>query len=261
MFLGDVLQWPSFWDQFSVTVHDTDLPVLSKFTYLMSLLKGEPKQAIHGLSLTADQYAIACKILKDRFGRKETIIFTHIQKLLHLSVPFKCTVSALWKLNDELQAHTRSLEALGIDGKQYGVILTPMILCRMPHDIRMEWSRDGAGHERSQVFRDSMSVSGKTTVEERRPKVPTASALPSSLVPGKVKLNCGVCNKGHLTEKCFKLNGPIIQRREKLRAAGLCFRCLHPGHIAKGCARVCYKCSGRHHELLCVPASSSDLEI
>ena len=100
-----------------------------------------------------------------------------------------------------------------------------------------------------------MSVSGKTTVEERRPKVPTASALPSSWAPVKVKPNCGVCNKGHLTEKCFKLNGPIIQRREKLRAAGLCSQCLQPGHIAKGCARVCHKCSGRHHELLCVPAS------
>ena len=146
-FSGDVLQWASFWDQFSVTVHDKDSPVVSEFTYLMSLLEGEPKQAIHGLSLTADHYAIACKILKDRFGRKETIIITHIQKLLHLSVPSKCTVSALWKLNDELQAHTRSLEALGIDGKQYWVILTPMILSRMPHDIRMEWSRDGAGHE------------------------------------------------------------------------------------------------------------------
>ena len=122
-FSGDVLQWPSFWDQFSVTVHDTNLPVVSKFTYLMSLLEGEPKQAILGLSLTADHYAIAW-FLKDRFGGKETIIFTHIQKLLHLSVPSKCTVSALWKLNDELQAHTQSLETLGINGKQYGVILT-----------------------------------------------------------------------------------------------------------------------------------------
>ena len=28
-FSGDVLQWPSFGDQFSVTVHDTDLPVVS----------------------------------------------------------------------------------------------------------------------------------------------------------------------------------------------------------------------------------------
>ena len=63
-----------------ITVHDTDLPVVSKFTYLMSLLEGDPKQAIHGLYLTADHYAIACKILKDRFAQKETIIFTHIQK-------------------------------------------------------------------------------------------------------------------------------------------------------------------------------------
>ena len=75
------------------------------------------------------------------------------------------------------------------------------------------------------------------------------------LCPFPVRLLLRSVDKGHLTEKCFKLNGPIIQRRENLRAVGLCFQCLQPGHIAKGCARVCYKCSGRHHELLCVPAS------
>ena len=127
VFGGDVLQWPSFWDQFEANVDSTDLSVILKFSYLRTLLEGEPKRTIEGLSLTADHYDVACSILKDRFGRKE-IIFTHIQKLLNLSVPSKCTVASLWRLNNELKAHTRSLEALGIDGKQYGVILTPLIL-------------------------------------------------------------------------------------------------------------------------------------
>ena len=95
VFNGDVLQWQSFWDQFVAAVDSTDLPDVSKFSYLRASLEGEPKAAIQGLSLTSAHYASACKILKDRFGRKETIIFSHIQKLLNLSVPSKCSVSEI----------------------------------------------------------------------------------------------------------------------------------------------------------------------
>ena len=37
-FDGEVTHWQSFWDQFSSHIDATDLPVISKFTYLMSLL-------------------------------------------------------------------------------------------------------------------------------------------------------------------------------------------------------------------------------
>ena len=52
-----------------------------------------------------------------------------------------------WKLQDELLAHVRSLEALGVTGDQYGVILTPLILSRLPQDVRLEWAREGLGRE------------------------------------------------------------------------------------------------------------------
>ena len=219
VFNGDVLQWQSFWDQFVAAVDSTDLPDVSKFSYLRASLEGEPKAAIQGLCLTSAHYASACKILKDRFGRKETIIFTHIQKLLNLSVPSKCSVSALWKLNDDLQAHTRSLATLGIDGDKYGVILTPLILSRVPQELRLEWSRDGKGHEsdlkfllsflekeiqrreRSQMFQESLGPSFKSSVEERRPRVATASALQatSTMKPSKTCCFCGKkrCYRGH----------------------------------------------------------------
>ena len=58
----------------------------------------------------------------------------------------------MWKLNDDLQAQTRSLDALGIDGDKYGVILTPLILSRLPQDIRLEWSREGKGHKSDLTF-------------------------------------------------------------------------------------------------------------
>ena len=44
----------------------------------------------------------------------------------------------LWKLQDELLSHIRSLEAKGVKGDEHGIFLTPVILSRLPHDICME---------------------------------------------------------------------------------------------------------------------------
>ena len=122
---------------------NSDLPVVFNFTYLRSLLQGGVKQAIEGLSITMEQYKSACDILQSQYGRKEQIIFSHIQKLLNISVPSKCSVSMLWTLNDNLQAHVRSLEALGIKGEQYGAILTPLVLSQLPVEMRLKWACDG----------------------------------------------------------------------------------------------------------------------
>ena len=271
-FSGDVLQWQSFWDQFTAVVDSSDIPDISKFSYLRSLLEGEAKQSIQGLSLTSQHYQSARQILTDRFGRKERIIFTHIQTLLNMPVMNKCSVSNLWKLNDDLQSHTRSLEALGICGTQYGVILTPLILSRLPQDVRLEWSREGEGHEsdlsyllkflekeilrreRSQVFKDTVQVSSSVPEARRFKAPPTAAALQTASMNVKPSAphECGVCGKNHPTDRCFKLlhcNGS--ERRERVQRASLCYRCLRKGHIAKGCSSVCSKCNGRHYKLLC----------
>ena len=42
--------------------------MVSKFSYLLSLLQGEANQAVQGPSMTSDHYKTACKILEDRYG-------------------------------------------------------------------------------------------------------------------------------------------------------------------------------------------------
>ena len=260
-FSGDVLQWQSFWDQFTAVVDSSDIPDISKFSYLRWLLEGEAKQSIQGLSLTSQHYQSARQILTDRLVvRFERIIFTHIQTLLNMPVMNKCLVSNLWKLNDDLQSHVRSLEALGICGTQYGVILTPLILSRLPQDVRLEWSREGETHEsdlsyllkflekeilrreRSQVFKDTVQVSSSVPEARRFKAPPTAAALQTASMNVKPSAphECGVCGKNHPTDRCFKLlhcNGS--ERRERVQRAGLCYRCLRKGHIAKGCMFIC----------------------
>ena len=261
--------------------------MISKFTYLQSLLEGEAKAVIQGLAITSDNYPIACKLLEDRFGRRERIIFfAHIQGLLNVTMPLMSGSSGktsripnLWKLQDELLSHIRSLEAMGVKGDECGIFLTPVILSRLPHDIRMEWSRDGEGHEsdlswlleflrkeitrreRSEAFKEvtTTKTQDRSVTEERRSsnrptnmKVSTASALQTASTSERTRLLCGFCGRGHPTERCWDVSGLTIpERHDRILSAKLCFCCLGKNHVAKGCLAKCSHCNGKHHKLCC----------
>ena len=77
-FHGNVSEWPSWWDQFQATIDTSNLPTVTKMTYLQGLLVGDAKACIEGLTLSETHYEIAKEMLEDRFGRRELIIFHHI---------------------------------------------------------------------------------------------------------------------------------------------------------------------------------------
>ncbi|XP_027223345.2 uncharacterized protein [Penaeus vannamei] len=83
---GDLTQWQSFWDRFTASIDRTDIPVITKFTYLQSVLQGKALSAIRGVTLTVLNYKVACDILKNRFGRPQIIINAHIHALMNISV-------------------------------------------------------------------------------------------------------------------------------------------------------------------------------
>lgn len=141
-FSGEFSSWQPFFDKFSALIDNTSLPDISKFTYLQSFIEGDAEKAIEGLSLTSENYKIALDILKTRFGRKERIVYGHIQNLL--AVDFQNSsknVKQLWNAFNELQGNIRSLETLGVDGVNYGLILTPLIVSRLAPDMRLMWAR------------------------------------------------------------------------------------------------------------------------
>ena len=271
-FSGDVKQWTSFWEQFEVVIHESELPDITKFTYLRSLLKGEAKVSIQGLALTNANYTVTIDILKQRFWRTERIVFSHIEELLNISVPKKPRVSVLWELNDKLQAHVRSLEALGITSKQYGVLLCPVILSSLPPDLRLEWAHESENQEgdldwlleflqkeisrreRSQSVIKQESHSAVSGNEIKGgPRQATTAAPPSlSSVP---ESSCTLCSRrGHTVNKCYDLTKvPVSERNAVLKSHNLCFRCLSnsKGHNFRRCTVKCFSCKGNHHALLC----------
>ena len=284
-FSGCCKQWTSFWEQYCVAVHDSDLADVSKFVYLKSLLKGEAREVIEGLALSSANYETACKLLEDRFGRKEKIIFCHIQDLLNLSIPVTTDIKRLWSFYNTLCSHVRSLEALGVNGGRYGVILTPLVLSRLPLEMRMEWARGGEGREADLDFLIDFLKSDLERRERSHPGVDgqldapssTAAALHSGgkakpakgkgngrgrgkqrqLSPTSYPTKCPVCDGAHDLPHCSTLLGlPVNKRYERLREVHVCFRCLFVSH-SRGdhdfgnCNRKCSSCSGKHHPILC----------
>lgn len=120
-FDGTIVSWQPFWDKFKALVDNTDIPPITKFTYLTSVLEGEAKNVLKGISVTDKNYVVACDLLKGRYGRPERIIFAHIQSLLSLncSTETRSTVASLWALEDTLLSNIRSLETLA-QAKNHG---------------------------------------------------------------------------------------------------------------------------------------------
>ena len=263
-FRGDIKQWTPFWDQFKVVIDDTDLPDVTKFTYLNSVLSDEARSSIQGLSLTTANYNTAKAILIERYGKKERIIASHIDALLHITVPESSRVGGLWELLDDIQAHVRALGNLDVGGEQYGVLLTPIILSRLPQDLRLEWARE-EGHEgeleylltflKGEIGRRERSSPVISTPHEQN-QSGSATAL---LLTSKVKKTdiCVICNKSsnHKIGNCYALTKFSPQEiRDKLRENHSCFKCLSTDgkHNYKKCRVACGLCgSGRHHAILC----------
>ena len=275
-FSGNYLEFTSFFDKFLAVVDGSELPAVTKFTYLQSLLTGEALASINGLTVTDDSYPVAKEILTKRYGRKERIIFSHIQTLLSLQVDCRKS-NGLWSLYDSLQSHVRCLESLGVSGDTYGVILTPLILSRLPQEIRMEWVREGEGREsdlaflldflfreikrreRSETFDKSHEMKNQRLNDQTKKPAPSVATFHANSC-NQNKTQCGFCRKtNHASEQCYSIKGLNGEElRGKVRDSRLCYICLGK-HFARDCySKIkCKGCGGRHNSILCTKGNPS----
>ena len=85
-FDGNVLKWPEFWDVFESSVDRQNISDVVKFSYLRGVLRRTAFMAISGISLTNENYSVDVAILKEKSGKKDSIIELLYAKLHHLSV-------------------------------------------------------------------------------------------------------------------------------------------------------------------------------
>ena len=77
-----------------------------------------------------------------RFGNKQLLISTHIDKLLSITpVQNVNEIKKLREVYDLIEVHARNLKMLDVNTKEYGPVLISIVMSKLPNDIRLVISR------------------------------------------------------------------------------------------------------------------------
>ena len=141
-FSGDVTKFRTFWDSFDSAVNQNpSLSAIDKFNYLQGLLDGPAAAAIQGLTLSEANYTTALALLKERFGKTQQVISAHMDQLLRLPSCIGDKASQIRAIYDKISVQVRGLDALGVRAEQYGSFLIPVIMSKLPAEIRLQIAR------------------------------------------------------------------------------------------------------------------------
>ncbi|XP_037502613.1 uncharacterized protein LOC119377081 [Rhipicephalus sanguineus] len=288
VFSGELREWQGFWEHFEATIHNNcELSDIEKFSYLRSYVTGAAKRAIEGVRLEQANYAVAVKVLKERFGRHTALVDEHIDSLLAIAtVDHSSNLSQLRELYEEVRFHTSCLDSLGVQASEYAVILHRVLMRALPEDIAILYrqrmketeANDGATpRSRQEEVRDVMKFL-QIQIESREESSRSRSLRKSSLVaqeqrhprlqppvPSAVALAAGSANnshaccvlcghRDHIVKDCQTIMSADEIRR-RLIEKNCCFRCAREGHVARKCRNAawlkCKHCANHHLTALC----------
>lgn len=140
-FDGNIVNWRTFWEQFSVSIDSR--PHLSdseKLVYLRHSLKdGSAKGVIEGLSCSGKYYAEAIESLKKRYDRPRLVHQTHVQMILEAAPLKEGSGRELCRLHDCVQQHMRTLKAM--DYEPSGPFITSVLELKLDTNTMFEWQK------------------------------------------------------------------------------------------------------------------------
>ena len=112
------------------------------------LLSGEAETTVKGLQLKNENYSVPMDLLKTRFGDKQFLVSSHMSKLLSLNtIKSVNDTVGMRAVYDELQAQVRNLKSLGLDANNYGPMLVPVLMSKLPEEMKLIISREFSNQE------------------------------------------------------------------------------------------------------------------
>ena len=284
-FDGNPLEWLTFWDSYSNAVHNNhELNNIDKMNYLKGLITCNAARAIAGLPMTSQNYEKAIEMLKERFGRKQVLINAHMESLSKISAP-SADVQQLRKFHDSCESNIRALETLGVQTDSYGSLLIPILLKKLPEQLRCTIFRTNPqadcclNHLRTALCNEIDTREKSQLTQENDTNsviddvlVPTVGALLTNTQPrqihpppknfntnGRFELKpCIYCDGKHRHDKCSKVK-TTKERKTILAQKNKCLNCLRSGHTRYQCRSKgrCLNCGLKHHTSICEPSESN----
>ena len=123
----------TFIDSFEATAdRSTNLSDVEKFNYFYHIRKN----TISGMSIT--NYKKALELLTNRFENPQKIVSAHMNELLKLKrITSDRDVEAMRLFYEDIGNHVRSLDGLEINSQEFGALLAPVIIERLPHQLKL----------------------------------------------------------------------------------------------------------------------------
>ena len=245
-FARDPIKWMSFWDSYQSAVHlNSALSNVDKLNYLRSLLDHTALDAIARLTLSEANYQQAIEILLKRFGNRQLGVSKHMDTLMRMDpIPSDRYLRDLQHLYDHTESHVRSLKSLGIEASSYGALLSPVLLAKLPPELRLIVSRKVSDTDLNMddlltTFEEELTARERANpqVTQRRTekeKSTTSSTLLSGSQDTKADPQCCYCQQSHPSSSCTSVTNPA-DRKQVLKTSGRCFNCLRRSHISRNC--------------------------
>ena len=269
-FGGDPLKWQTFWDSFESAVHsNTVLTNVQKLNYLRVHLEGEAARAVAGFSLTSVNYDQSLEVLRNRFGDQQKIINAHMHALMNLPNASN-NITSLKTLYDVIENHVRGLAALGQSAESYGALLVPMILGKLPVDVRknlarehdnLEWTLDQL---QDSIVKEIRVIEAGTFLQSPQPEdyhCPTASFHTGTMnrTENRKPPKCVFCKGSHPATQCNTITDQS-KRMDIVKREKLCFNCLGHHRVSQCQSNGrCKRCKERHHTSLCRGTTNSQI--
>ena len=277
-FKGDVLHWPTFWQQFSSSV-DTreDLPDSTKLAYLRTAVK-DPEAALllHPSMDGPHTYKHLVKELHLRYERTKKIHRELVDKLINLPAA-KYNSHELRKLVDATNSYADCLSTTGHFTLE--AFISSIVYSKLSYKLQIDWDNDQPDdnvvvpypklleYVTKKVFTLSdhkTSTPAPLDPPEKRPArkqerkqehqhkqkshVYSVSSPPPA---SSYKWECVLCTPDkHPLHVCPKWsNYSVAQRLSHVKDRKLCSNCLAVGHLTANCKSTyrCRDCGQAHH--------------
>lgn len=264
-FSGAIMDWDSFWDLFSSLLDkEKGLSYSEKKCHLIAAMSTPEAQAKaqDAFDFTTS-YEEAVARLKETYERKRVVHAAHLKELMQLD-HFANRRSDIVRALERLERNIRGLTKVG--GYSASQIVTGTYEAMMDPTLLTHWRRftskstSPPSEDMLKAFLKEQQDYAPEDTSKRSPKATLTPVKNPKQNPPKTLLTnssigdkCPFCSQEHGVFQCNTFSQKDLrQRRESVRAAGLCFNCLRPGHKLDECRTNsrCQKCRSKHHTLL-----------
>ncbi|XP_053390988.1 uncharacterized protein LOC128553826 [Mercenaria mercenaria] len=231
--------------------------------------------AIAGFPLTKANYQNAIDLLQERFGQSHKIIDTYMQSLLDLPIPDNSVASAR-RFHDKMENYIRGLESLDECQNSYGDLLVPIIMNKLPAELRRNLAREHGNARwqlqdlRAAIAREINILEVGQTDDNREPHVPTASLFTGTGKKKHIKNHPHTTNSNnskskklclfygdqHTSLNCEKVK-TLDERLSIVKSKRLCYNCLGKHQVSDCRSKFrCRNCRQKQHSSICDQPSS-----